>query len=93
MSDPDTEFRRGEDARRILEEPLLVEAFSTVEDAILARLKVIDVSARDAQRDLIVMLQLLGKLKQHLEQVMVTGRMVQLEQERNGWVQKLMRRA
>lgn len=67
------EQRRGEEAKRILAEPLVVEAFAEVEAAILANLRIVDVGAMDAMRDWVVSLQLLGKVKQHIEQVMVTG--------------------
>ena len=67
------EQRRGEEAKRILAEPLVVEAFAEVEAAILANLRTVDVGAMDAMRDWVVSLQLLGKVKQHIEQVMVTG--------------------
>lgn len=75
------EIRRAEDAKRLLNEPLMVEAFSKVEEAILARLRTVDVGAIEAQRDLVVTLQLLGKVKQYLEQVIVTGRMVEFDEQ------------
>lgn len=82
-------IRRGEDAKRLLDEPLFVEAFGKIEAAILNRLRTVDVGALETQRDLIVTLQLLGKLRQYIEQVAVTGRLEQIEQERVSLESKL----
>ena len=83
---------RGEEAKRVLAEPLLQEAFTAVESAIFAELKRVDVGAQDKQKNLIVTLQLLGKLKGYLENVVLTGQMVSLEAERQSWVDKARKR-
>lgn len=75
------EQRRAEDAERLLNDPLMVEAFQTIESAIIDRMKLLDVGATDAQRNLIVTLQLLGKVRQHIEQVIVTGKLAAMEPE------------
>ena len=77
----DTEVRRGEEAKRVLAEPLLSEAFEVVEAAIIAKLKTIDVGAMDAQRDLVVSLQLLNKVKGYIEQVAITGELAALDEK------------
>jgi hypothetical protein len=77
----DEEIRRGFEANRILSEPLLVEAFDAIKGAIMQRMTTVDVGARDAQRDLIVTLQLLEKLKSHLNDHISTGRMAQITKE------------
>ena len=76
-----TEIRRGEEAKRLLSEPLFVEAFTAVEQALISRMRTVDVGAHEAQRDLIVSLQLLGKVKQYIEQVAVSGRLAQMSEE------------
>lgn len=91
MTDP--EVRRGEEARRLLNDPLMVEAFAKVEEALIARIKQVDVGATEAQRNLIVTLQLLGKVKQYLEQTIITGKMAAMENERKTWADRLKRRA
>lgn len=88
-----TEIRRAEDAKRLMSEPLLVEAFEKVEEALIQRLKQVDVGATDAHRNLIVTLQLLGKVKQYIEQVIVSGKLAAMEDERKSWADKLLRRA
>jgi hypothetical protein len=77
----DEEIRRGFEAQRILEEPLLKEAFSAIESAILTGMKRIDVGARDAQRDLIVTLQLLDKLRAHIQTHITTGKLADIAKQ------------
>lgn len=83
---------RAEDAKRVLAEPLLQEAFSAVESAIFNELRRVDVGAQDKQRDLIVTLQLLGKLKGYLENIVLTGQMIQLQEERESWSERVRKR-
>jgi hypothetical protein len=75
------EIRRGYEANRILNEPLLVEAFDALRDAILTRMGSVDVGARDAHRDLIVSLQILERVKSHLRQHIDTGRMAEISKQ------------
>lgn len=89
----DPEIRRAEEAKRLMADPLLSEAFTKVEEALIGRIKQVDVGATDAQKNLIVTLQLLGKVRQYLEQVIVTGKLAAMEQERKSWADRLRRRA
>ncbi len=86
------DIRRAEDAKRVLAEPLLQEAFTSLESAILSELKRVDVGAQDKQKNLVVTLQLLGKLKGYLENVVLTGQMVAIQEERQSWVDKARKR-
>ena len=85
------EIQRAEEAKRVLAEPLLQESFTAVESAIFTELRRVDVGARDRQRDLVVTLQLLGTLKQYLENTMLTGEMVRIQEERGSWTDRLKR--
>lgn len=77
----DEEIRRGREAERILAEPLLKEAFEAIEGAILTGMRRVDVGARDAQRDLIVTLQLMDKLRGHLKTHMQTGKLAEMTKQ------------
>jgi hypothetical protein len=79
------EIRRGQEAERVLAEPLLVEAFAAIEESVVGRLRRVDVGDEDGQRDLVVTLQLLGKVKQYITDVVTTGRMAALEEQRTHW--------
>lgn len=88
------EVRRGEEAKRLMNEPLLQEAFTKIEAAILESMKRADVGASDAHRNLIVTLQLLGKVKRHIQTVIETGQMAALEEEkRKNWTDRFRKRA
>lgn len=73
------EIRRGEDAKRLLAEPLLVEAFDAIHAAMLANLMQTNVNDTEAQRGWVVSLQILAKVKRHLEQVIVSGELAKEE--------------
>ena len=87
------EVRRGEEAKRVMAEPLLTEAFAAVEATLIDAIKRVDVGAKDRHQDLIVSLQLLGKVRGYLTDAVVTGRMAQLQEEKESWAQRLKRRA
>lgn len=87
------QIRRGDDARRLMQEPLLSEAFTLIEQGLMSRMRTVDVGATETQRDLIVTLQLLGKVKQHLEQTMLTGKFAEEEAARKSWTDKFRKRA
>ena len=87
------QIRRGDEAKRLMAEPLLQEAFDLIEQGILSRMRTVDVGAVEAQRDLIVTLQLLGKVKQHIEQTALTGRFAEEEAARKSWTDRFKKRA
>lgn len=66
--------QRADAAQRILEEPLFREAFQIVEANIVARLAVPS-SAPELVHDLHQQLVALHRVRRHLEQVILTGRM------------------
>lgn len=66
--------QRADAAHRLLDEPLFREAFQTVEANIVAKLAV-PTSAPEAVQDLHQQLVALHKVRRHLEQVILTGRM------------------
>ena len=68
------EILRGREAERLMSDPLMKAAFESVEGAILDSLRTVDVGAKDAQRDLIVTLQLLGNLQRILKMHIQTSR-------------------
>lgn len=71
---PEEEARRGELARRLLDDPLLKEAFREVEEALRSAWLA---SADDAQAErerLWQMLRALGRVRGHLDAVVATGK-------------------
>lgn len=77
----DEEILRGREAARLMDDPLLKAAFESVEGAILDGLRTVDVGAKDAQRDLIVTLQLLGNLRRILKTHIQTGGLAEITKQ------------
>jgi hypothetical protein len=79
--DLETESRRGREARRLLAEALLVEAFATVQAALQeAWLATGDAQERERER-LWLMLKLLGRVRAHLTEAAQTGRLADRQLE------------
>jgi hypothetical protein len=77
----DQEVRRGEQARRLLEDPLLNEAFDTVETSLRDGWAATQPDQVAERERLWLMLKLLGRLKGHLSEVIETGRLVERQAE------------
>ena len=77
---------RGEEARRILENPIYKEAYAVLEQRIVAELAQQDIEALQAER-LRMLLVALRKVRVHMEQVLVTGTIVAQELERKRTMQ------
>lgn len=73
MDRTETEILRGERARQLLEEPLIVEAFALIEREYMQAWQ--DSPARDAEaRELLYLsIKNLAKVKAHLSHVMESG--------------------
>lgn len=69
------EQRRGQQARRVLEEPLLVEAFATVEGALRQQWETSGDGEEAARERVWLMLKLLQRVQAGLIEVMETGRL------------------
>jgi len=80
----DQESRRGEQARRLLDDPLLQEAFATVETNLRdAWSATADDAAAERER-LWLMLKLLGRVRAHLTSVLETGQLADGQLAANG---------
>lgn len=64
---------RGERAKRILEDPLYVEAFGKIEAELIERFKTSEVSDSDGHRNIRESLKLLNNLQSEFKQIMITG--------------------
>jgi len=69
------ESRRGEQARRLLEEPLLQEAFATVEAALREAWIATQDDATAERERLWLMLKLLGRVRTYLVDALQTGKL------------------
>lgn len=74
---PEQEAQRGQDAKRLLEEPLLKEAFETIEQELIEQWKQAPARDVEGREKLWLMLHLLNKVHGHLESVMASGQLAQ----------------
>jgi hypothetical protein len=75
-------IRRAEEAKRLLSEPLLVEAFDNVEAGLIGAMKVSIMGDDKTHHELVLCLQLLGRVRNYFKEVIDTGKLEQLQAER-----------
>lgn len=86
---PDQEERRGEDARIVLESAIYKEAFAQIEANIVAKMALQATTAAEAE-ELRRLMIALRKVRTYMEQVMTTGTMAAMEEERKrNWAQRM----
>lgn len=73
------ERRRGEQARRLLEEPLMVEAFAAVENGLHRQWEASKDGDADARERLWLMLKLLRRVQGQLIEALETGRLAETQ--------------
>ena len=75
------ELRRADDARRLLDNPLFKEAFTTIREELIRHLLNTRV-AEEVERDrLYITIKALDLVKQHIQSVLETGKLAEKEQE------------
>ncbi len=77
----DEEIRRGMEAERLMSEPLIAGAFSAIEAGIVEAMKRAKVGDRDTQHELVMMLQLLARIRALFKEHMEPGKLAQLQKE------------
>ena len=80
---PEQEVTRGHDAQRILNEPLLQEAFQTVEAKIVSALTSSAMGDDKTHNRLVIALQMLNQIKGQIHEYVQTGEMAQLQLEQS----------
>jgi len=69
------ESRRGEQVRRLLEDPLLQEAFAAVDGALREAWAASAGDAADERERLWLMLKMLGRVRAHMIDALETGKL------------------
>ena len=75
------EKQRGFDAQRIMEDPMVVEAFERIESGLIDAMKMCPMADRDTQHELILTMQLLHKFKGIFHEYIQTGKLAQMQEE------------
>lgn len=68
---------RGEEAKRLLENPLLIEAFEVIENEVNELWKTSPSADAEGREKLYLSLRLLGRLKAQIQSVVETGKVEQ----------------
>ena len=76
------EVKRGEEAERLMKNPLMVEAFSRVRTGIFDAMNSSPFGDEKTHHHLVLTLQVLGQVEKHLTDVVTTGKMAKIQIER-----------
>ena len=79
--DLDDEIRRGHEAERIMDEPLIKEALETMEKALHDSLNRVDLKDSDTQRTIIANIQVLHSFRKLLRTTIETGKMARIQKQ------------
>lgn len=75
------EIKRGEEAERLLSNPIMKEAFSKVRDGIIDSMKTSAFGDERTHHHLVIALQVLEQVQKHLTDVATTGKMAKMQLE------------
>ena len=73
------QIRKAEEAKRLLNEPLIKAAFEGVENGLISAMKVSILGDEKTHHELVLCLQLLGRVRGYFQEVIDTGRMEQMQ--------------
>jgi hypothetical protein len=76
------EIKRGEEANRLMEHPLIREAFDKVHAGILQGMRDSPFGDEKTHNRLVIALQLLGQIEKHLKDTAATGKMAKIQMEK-----------
>lgn len=85
---PEQEAVRGEEADRLINNPLLKEAFKSIEDRVVAQLAQIEITKERAEY-LRTILVANRKVEQYLRNVMAGGKMAALDIEQKSLMERI----
>lgn len=76
------EVQRGGEAERLMENPLIKDAFEKVRNGILDGMKNSAFGDQSTHHHLVIALQLLGQIEKSLKDIIVTGKMAEIQLEK-----------
>ena len=81
-----TDEQREEQAKRLLNDPLLQEAFETLRDELLARWENSTTNEVDARESIWMGLQILKRVHAHIESIVTTGEMARMAEKESPFI-------
>lgn len=85
------EIRRGYEAARLLDEPLLKTAFADIERGLVDALKSNALADKELEREIVRSLQVLAKVQNHIAGHVTTGKMSEIAKQQS-LSQRMLRR-
>ena len=73
------EMIRGEDAERILSNPIFIEAIDKVRQGIISSMEQSALGDESTHNRLVIALQLLNKIEKNIKEVAETGKMIKMQ--------------
>ena len=77
--DANAEIRRGAEAERLLENPLLQKCFTNIRDGIITSMNASAFGDEQSHHHLVIALQLASQIEKQLKDFAATGRMAKLQ--------------
>jgi hypothetical protein len=88
-----SEIDRGREAQRIMDEPMIKEAFDKIESGVIQSMRLCPMADKETQHQLVLTLQILGNFKGVFQEVMATGKLAQIQEDaENSFTNRLKRR-
>ena len=75
------EIKRGQDAERLLKDPLFQEAFDLTKEHLMDMLMATKISEEEERDRIYITIKSLGLVREHIESVLNTGKLAEKEQE------------
>jgi hypothetical protein len=75
------EIQRGHEAQRLMDEPMVKEAFEKIEHGLIESMKLCPMADRDTQHELVLTMQLLHRFRGIFLETMQTGKLAQMQEE------------
>ena len=82
------EMIRGEEAERLLNNPIFIESFKKVKDGIVSSMEQSALGDESTHNRLVIALQLLNKIERNIKEVAETGKMIKMQIEKPNFLQR-----
>jgi hypothetical protein len=87
------EIKRGREAEQLMNNPMFKEAVESVKAGIIDAMEASGITDEKGHNKLVIALQTLEQIKKHIKTTMETGKMAQIQVERETLGKKLQRAA
>lgn len=82
------EMIRGEDAERVLSNPIFIESIDKVRQGIISSMEQSALGDESTHNRLVIALQLLNKIEKNIKEVAETGKMIKMQIDKPGFLSR-----